>query len=659
MQPGEVRLSVDCGGVSAVAVLSWPNGRWVPLVFDGVPHLPVSVYVDRDGVLTTGAAALRAAAERPERFVPSPLRRLREDSIHVGDRDVDGVDLVAAILRRIGVEAARVAERPVGETRLVVPASWGPRQQTLLRQAAHRAGLGQPTLIEAPVAAARRVVAGGTTVVVGSYVVVCDFGGGFEATVLRRAPIGFEVLSSIDAPDAAGDQLDEVLADELARIGAQSADGAEVPPLSDADRLVLLAGARAAKETLTYRPTVAAILPAPRPAVMLHSAQVEALARPVLARAAQATREAIDAAGIGADELAGVYCIGGAATPLAARVLGENVEVSPVVVDEPQMAAVLGAAEAIGEAGLGTDVETPMPAPPMPPLRRAAGLLVPGVASLALVAHFVFSAERSGRSRGYADPYAYVLANWGELAMATAFALITALVGATLIASTLPPTQPSLRSNEPARPTSGSKSVTKSVTESMAGSQQVGTGLLAAVVAGLAVAGLYAVGASVYFDLPTGGFLRWALLPILPIAAAATVTAVLATRWGRIPREGWHAWLTFPVTSVVCGAVGMLLIQVAMTARAYPTHALANGLVGRFGALLLGVGAALALVRPARFRIIVAAPLAVFTAAIVSWPATGLLGVLYIAAATVWWLQQVWRLLRNPLAMPIWPRSRS
>jgi hypothetical protein len=534
------------------------------------------------------------------------------------------------------------------------PGSRSGRSARLLRQAAHRAGLGQPTLIEAPVAAARRVVAGGTTVVVGSYVVVCDFGGGFEATVLRRAPIGFEVLSTIDAPDAAGDQLDEVLADELARIGAQSTDGAEAPPLSDADRLVLLAGARAAKETLTYRPTVAAVLPAPRPPVVLHSAQVEALARPVLARAAQATREAIDAAGVRLDELAGVYCIGGAATPLAARVLGEDVGVSPVVVDEPQMAAVLGAAEAIGEAGLGTGVETPMPAPPLPPLRRAAGLLVPGVASLALVAHFVFSAERSGRSRGYADPYAYVLANWGELAMAAAFALITALVGATLIASTLPPTQPAVRSSGPAQPTSAG-----SVVGSVAGSQQVGTGLLAAVAAGLAVAGLYAVGASVYFDLPTGGFLRWALVPILPIAAAATVTAVLAARWGRIPREGWHAWLTFPVTSVVCGAVGMLLIQVAMTARVYPTHALANGLVGRFGALLLGVGAALALVRPARFRIIVAAPLAVFTAAIVSWPATGLLGVLYIAAATVWWLQQVWRLLRNPLAAPIWPRPGS
>src|SRR6266542_1391637 len=587
MQPGGVRLSIDCGGVSAVAVLSWPDGRWVPLLFDGVPQLPAAVYVDHGGGVVTGAAAWQRAAGCPERFVPAPLRQLGGGRIGVGDGEVDAVDLVAAILRRVAAEATRVAERPVAEVRLVVPAGWGPRRRTLVRQAAHRAGLGQPSLVEAPVAAAQRMVAGGTTVLVGAYVLVCDFGGGFEASVLRRAPTGFEVLSTIDAPDAGGAGIDEVLADEL---------------------------------------------PAPRPAVVLHSARLEALGRPVLVRAAQATREAIDAAGIGAQDLAGVYCVGGAATPLAARVLGEEAGLSPVVVDEPQLAAVLGAAQATGHPGTAADVEPP--APPLPPLRRALGLLLPAVASLALVTHFVFSAERSDRSRGFADPYAYVLANWGELAMAATFGLVAALVGATLIASTLPP------------PPRGSPA------GSGQGSQQIGTGLLAAVAVGLAVAGLYAVGASVYFDLPTGAFLRWALLPVLPVAAAATVTAVLASRWGRAPREGWHAWLNFPLASVACAAVGMLLVQMSMTAKAYPSHALANGLVARFGGLLLGVGAAVALVRPLRYRIIVAAPLAVFTAAIVSWPATGLLGVSYVAAVAVWWLQQVWRLLRAPRRQP-------
>ncbi len=462
---------------------------------------------------------------------------------------------------------------------------------------------------------------------------VCDFGGGFEATVLLRVPTGFEVLSTIDAADAGGTGIDEVVAAELARVaGEPSGDGAEAPPLSDADRLMLLTAARTAKETVTHSAAVAATLPPPRPAVVLHSAQVEALARPVLARAAHATWEAIDACGVGRDDLAGVYCIGGAATPAAVRVLAEETGLAPVVVDEPQTTAVLGAAEATGDAGTAADVEPPVSPPPAPPVRRAFGLLVPGVASLVLVLHFVFSAEPgSNRSRGFGDPYAYILANWGELAMAATFALVTALMAATLIASALPPER-GLLASDPGEP-----------------AQQIGTGLLAAAAAGLAAAGMYAVGASIFFDLSTGPFLRWALLPILPLAAAAAVTAVLAARWGRIPREGWHAWLNFPIASVLFAGAGMLLVQISMTAKAYPSHALANGLLGRFGALLLGVGAALALVRSARFRIIVAAPLATFTAAIVSCPATGLLGVIYIAAATVWWLRQIWRLLRVPV----------
>src|SRR6266542_3188589 len=125
MQPGGVRLSIDCGGVSAVAVLSWPDGRWMPLLFDGVPQLPAAVYVDHGGRVVTGAAAWQQAAGCPERFVPAPLRRLGEGRIGVGDGEVDAVDLVAAILRRVAAEATRVAERPVAEVRLVGPAGLG------------------------------------------------------------------------------------------------------------------------------------------------------------------------------------------------------------------------------------------------------------------------------------------------------------------------------------------------------------------------------------------------------------------------------------------------------------------------------------------------------------------------------------------------------
>jgi molecular chaperone DnaK (HSP70) len=172
MRPGEVRLSIDCGSVSAVAVLSWPDGRWIPLLFDGVPQLPAGVYVEADGAFVLGAAALQRASACPERFVPAPIRRIREGRVVVGDRDVEVVDLVAAVLRRVGEEAVTVAAQAPGDVRLVVPAGWGPRRRTALRQAAHRAGLGQPTLVEAPVAAAEHLLASGTVPAENSSVLV-------------------------------------------------------------------------------------------------------------------------------------------------------------------------------------------------------------------------------------------------------------------------------------------------------------------------------------------------------------------------------------------------------------------------------------------------------------------------------------------------------
>jgi hypothetical protein len=64
--------------------------------------------------------------------------------------------------------------------------------------------------------------------------------------------------------------------------------------------------------------------------------------------------------------------------------------------------------------------------------------------------------------------------------------------------------------------------------------------------------------------------------------------------------------------------------------------------------VLLGVGAALAVVASPHYRTILAFPLAVFTAALARWPTTGMLGVIYIAAATAWWVQRVWHLVRVP-----------
>jgi len=633
---GEPRLGIDYGTAGTVAVLGWPDGRYLPVLFDGASLLPSAVCIGANGEILTGVQAWQQAGSEPDGFEPAPLRRVTAGDLTLGSRTAPVLDLIAATLRRVADEARSIAGVPPGEVRMVVPAGWGPRRRTLLRRAAHRAGLPEPTLVEAPVAVAEHLLATGTAIPVGAFVAVADFGAGFEATVLRRGPSGFEVLATVDAPDAGGDRLDHALAEHLTAL-VQAADtaagtGPDPPPAAAPNPWPLRESARIAKESLTHASGVLVPMPPPHPAVVLTTAGLADLVGPVLRSAAAATRQAVDAAEIPADQLTGVYCVGGGAhLPQVAQLLGDELHLStgvaPAVVPDPQRAAALGAVHATTPTETG---QAPAPAPePGPPIRRAAGILIPGLASLTLVAHAYLTARYEPGAGGNPQ-YAYVQANWGELAMAAVFALIASLVAATLIAATLPAVAPASRQQD-----------------LTAHGAQIGTGLLGAAALGLAVAGLYAVTGAIYFGLPNGPFLRWALLPPLPIAAIAATTALLIVRLGRSPAGSWDRWLAFPPTSVLCAAAGMFLIEFSITAPMYPTNAALNTVIGHGGGLLLGIGAALALARSTTLRIIIAAPLAMFTALIAGYPATGVLGIIYTTAATVWWSLRVLHLLRR------------
>jgi len=623
MRYGELRLAVDCGSVTTVAVLAWEGG-WLPLQWEGWPWLSSAAHVRSDGRVTTGQAAWLAAESAPEGFVPAPVRRAGEDRLVLSGVEMPVAELVAATLRQAVGEATRVAGGPVEDVRLVVPAGWGPRRATWLRQAARRAGLADVTLVPAPVAVAQHLLAGGVRLPVGSYLAVCDLGGGVEVSVLRRGPTGFEILSTLADEQAGGSRVDELLVAQL--------DGHRPDPSAGAGGWQVVAAVRAAKETASVHPTVTV----GSPPVVWTAGQVQAVARPVLERAAQLVVEAVAAADLGPERLAGVFLAGGgAAMPLAARVVGEAVDREPVVVADPAVAAVRGAAQA---AGPGTGGVDPPPAvgPPLPPLKRAGALAVPGLASLLLLAAFLAVKDRAegpydwyelylgrdyrGRDLWTASPH------WGVLALAATLMVVACLSAATMIASVLPVA-------------AGPRAPAGSDASQLAG------GLLAAAGLGATVAGVYAVGPSLFFGAPVEPFLRWTLLPIAPLLATVVAVAALVARWGRRPAQGWHSWLGFPVISTIPTAVGMLLVD--LTSAYYGDFTLPN-LVQRFGGLLIGVGIALAVVQPWLWRLVLAGPVGVVTAALTDFRTIGVLAVVYILAVTLWWLQRAWQLWQRP-----------
>ncbi len=62
--------------------------------------------------------------------------------------------LLAAVLGRVAREARDAGVDSAGATVLTCPADWGGPRRNVLREAAKRAGLGDPVLVDEPVAAA-------------------------------------------------------------------------------------------------------------------------------------------------------------------------------------------------------------------------------------------------------------------------------------------------------------------------------------------------------------------------------------------------------------------------------------------------------------------------------------------------------------------------
>ncbi|WP_246835415.1 Hsp70 family protein [Micromonospora sp. MH33] len=585
-------------------------------MFDGLPFLPSVGYVNADGQVWTGQRVWQAVVEQPARLIPIP-RRPADGDLVVEGTEVEAVELAAAPLRRVVAEAELLAGGPVADVRLVVPAGWGPRRRTWIRQVAHRAGLVRPRLVEAPVAVAQLLLATGVQLPVGSFAVVCDIGAGAELTVLRRGTTGFEVLATLADSGAGGSAVDESLRAALT-------NGQEVQA-SGADRWALAESVRVAKEALVSHPAVAVPIAGQAP-VIANRAMLEEAVTPVVRRVADLVQQTVAAAELTGGDLVGIYCVGGSAhLPHLGVAIAERTGITPTVVVDPQLAAARGAAE----------VGAVVPGPPqvevtVPPVRRAVAIAVPGFASLCLFWQCIVTAEKNNAL----SVYYWVDFNWGGLTLAAVSALLACLAAGTVLGSLI-----AARSPAPDLRTEGGR---------------VSVGILAALCLGTAIAGLYAVVAAQYFGLPVGGgFLRWALWPIVPVAVIAVVMAVVAARQWRTPHGGWSALLAVPTGSVVAATLGMGLIQYSLTADRWPRLVLWIDLAGRVGGLLLGVAVVMALVRPLMFRLIVSAPVAVIGAAIVNRQATGILAVGYALAVAVWWAARVWmRVIRSTAPAP-------
>ncbi|GAA4918825.1 tetratricopeptide repeat protein [Stackebrandtia albiflava] len=388
--PSSVHLGVDFGTSHTVALLSRADGSTTPLLFDGSPLLPSSVYAPNENELFTGRDAVHSARIDPTRFEPHPKRRVDDGSVLLGDVEIPVPRLFAAVLARVRDECVRVAGT-LPPTTLTHPAAWGPARRLVLEDAAAEAGFTSPRLLPEPVAAAGHFMrVADREFPVGSGVVVYDFGGGtLDVSVVVRDDSGLDVAAVDGLQELGGVDLDHAL---FQHVGGQLGDHPEwrrlVTPESPEDRRHLRSfteDIRLAKERLSRHNQADIVVPLLDRQLHVTRDELESLTRPLLDQAVRLTKAVMRASRLPAERTAGVFLVGGASRmPLVATLLHQNTGIAPTVIDQPEIVVAHGAtltdpvaatppareqwtSEGIGAAPVGTPPSgSPHPVSPYP-----------------------------------------------------------------------------------------------------------------------------------------------------------------------------------------------------------------------------------------------------------------------------------------------------
>jgi ABC-type branched-subunit amino acid transport system substrate-binding protein len=383
-----LHLTIDFGTANTTAVLGWPDGAAQPLQFDGSPLLPSAVYLDADGAILTGRDALEAARLLPHHCDPYPRLRVDEETLKLGGRDIEVVDLIGAVLRRVASEAHWVAGRSPERVTITHPTEWDAPRLEKLTQAARAARLPPPHLVTEPVATASFLgPAAARQVGVGCIALVYDLGAAtFTASAIRRTGEGsFQLLACESLPDVGGIDIEAaILAHVREELFTGSPDewGRLNRPDTPQDRRAawqLWADVQQAKEALSHRTTAPVHVPLAGRSVHLGRERFNELARPILAHTVAVARSALAAAGLRDARPDATFLIGGSSRiPLVAALLRQAFGPAPVPIDQPELVVAAGAqdvtqrpARELTHRPAQVPTQPTGPAPPAePPARR-------------------------------------------------------------------------------------------------------------------------------------------------------------------------------------------------------------------------------------------------------------------------------------------------
>jgi molecular chaperone DnaK len=259
-------------------------------------------------------------------------------------------EISAFILRRAKAVAEAALSQPVDRAVITVPANFNDLQRAATKLAGRLAGLEVLRILNEPTAAA---LAYGQAVGQAERIAVYDLGGGtFDITLLDLSGNVFEVLATGGDTALGGDDIDQLIADEMALFFLQTY---RTDPRVDPSALATLrARAEALKIALSSeeeaevdlsdvaRGEDGAYLPA---AFSMTRAELERIVQPLIDRTLETCRASIDAIEFNVGEVERVILVGGSTRmPLVARKVEEYFRKPATRRVNPDEVVALGAA---------------------------------------------------------------------------------------------------------------------------------------------------------------------------------------------------------------------------------------------------------------------------------------------------------------------------
>lgn len=370
--------------------------------------VPSAVYVNDDGSVLYGEAALSQGRRNPSRMVVSPKRYIGHELVQLAGKDVPLKDLMAALFRGVLEKgcAQHAGQTPASIT-ITHPESWSVHNVDTLLGAATSIGVPKDVLrtITEPRAAAMHYAAK-QKIPPGSHVAVFDFGGGtLDIAVLRAEPTGdFRVIAAKGDNSLGGRTIDNLLyrwvIDQVEKDDPDLADelhSSQVSIMHSLDESI-----REAKEMLsdTSSATITVSTPHGEQDFLITRDEFNEVISGVVDRAVELTQSALQQAGV--DRRTPIYMTGGSSRiPYVQNRLGEVAVV--MTLDDPKTVVARGALEAtmLGFTEGTGNIVVPKPTRPDNPFGEGPGTLSSVTASAAaapnLTTQFPTQPDPSGR----------------------------------------------------------------------------------------------------------------------------------------------------------------------------------------------------------------------------------------------------------------------